>query len=224
MECCCFTSNKYQVLSRVARQSNTLLNIFIFFLHLKIILRVFIQISADEDYNSNDVIATAEHESSKSQLPEFLDVKGFPEETSSRKRRRRSLTIGRQVCSNSHNINRIKSKVADLDNKLDINEFEIFGKYVGIQLKSLDEEDTIMAQQEIQSILTRYKLKKMRRKTESIHIVNTPSSYSSDIRPSSCLSPESPNVDENKDAQYSDDSPYDEVNDDHIDKQELLVL
>lgn len=41
-------------------------------------------------------------------------------------------------------------------------EFDIFGKHVAMQLKSLMEEDAVMAQEEIQSILTRYRLKKIR--------------------------------------------------------------
>lgn len=153
-------------------------------------------------------------------------MKGCPEENASRKKRRRSFAVRRQDSTNRHHIiSQIKPKMTDPDSKGDINEFEIFGKYIGIQLKSLDEEDTIMAQQEIQSILTRYKLKKMRRKAESIHIVHTPSSCSSDIRPSRCLSPSSPcGVDENRDIPYSDDSMFDATNDDQIDKQELLAL
>ncbi|XP_044749099.1 uncharacterized protein LOC123309872 [Coccinella septempunctata] len=47
------------------------------------------------------------------------------------------------------------------------NEYEVFGNYVGIQLQSLLEEDAIVAQEEIQSILTRYKLKKLRNRTEN---------------------------------------------------------
>lgn len=57
-----------------------------------------------------------------------------------------------------------------------VNEFEIFGKSVGIQLKSLFEEDAVVAQEEIQSILTSYRLKKIRHTNEISCIAHTTSS------------------------------------------------
>lgn len=70
-------------------------------------------------------------------------------------------SIVQDMISISHNINNEEEEA---------NEFDAFGKYVGIQLKSLLEEDAIVAQQEIQSILTSYKLKKIRRRRDSEYL------------------------------------------------------
>lgn len=61
----------------------------------------------------------------------------------------------------------MKSLSENLYKEEESNEFDIFGNYVGIQLKSLLEEDAVIAQEQIQSILTRYKLKKIRLKSKS---------------------------------------------------------
>lgn len=62
--------------------------------------------------------------------------------------------------------NNMKSNPKCRKNQQDFNEFEVFGKHVGIQLKSMLEEDAVTAQEKIQSILTYYRLKKIRGKNQ----------------------------------------------------------
>ncbi|XP_077290969.1 uncharacterized protein LOC143914579 [Arctopsyche grandis] len=70
----------------------------------------------------------------------------------------------------------IKLISEDLNKAEVVNEFDIFGKSVGVQLKALFEEDAIVAQEEIQSILARYRLKKIRHTNEIPCIADTTSS------------------------------------------------
>ncbi|VVD03998.1 unnamed protein product [Leptidea sinapis] len=85
------------------------------------------------------------------------------------------------------------------------NEFHIYGKYVGMQLMSMTEEDAILAQQEIQSILTKYKLKKVKR---NVSQTSTSSSQLSDYQ-SLVLPTEGPtSVCPNSPSSLPDHSPF----------------
>lgn len=94
----------------------------------------------------------------------------------------------------------MKSLSNELNKEEVVNEFDIFDKHVAVQLRYLTEEQAITAQQEIQAILTRYRLKKIRneqqgtssfrsqsRQSDFQYITHTPQCYESPNSPFSVI-------------------------------------
>lgn len=146
--------------------------------------------------------AVQQIETEKKQIDRRTEITREPvgrQTETSRKRAGRQNESGKRVNSSGvskrfriHDLNSIIKEIkvisADLNRKKEaVNEFEIFGKSVGVQLKSLFEEDAVMAQKEIQSILTSYRLKKIR--------------YTNEM---SCISHTTPSIHERSQSRQSD--------------------
>lgn len=75
-------------------------------------------------------------------------------------------TVSRQKTSSSKRITEVTSAIKELkelnktinSTKQVDDEYEIFGKYVAVQLRKLQPDQCILAQEEIQRILTKYRL------------------------------------------------------------------